>query len=164
MFPSGAQDMNLMWLLSRLRDGTPGLVVHVRHHPSSDSYAFYLTAPYPILLKAAEEVHLPKSLRSSHGGGLKEFIQSDVTLFEGSEDEEHFFTSQERQYLVLHLLQTLRATSSDSLPGVKLIDGQPISKFVNIFTFFSIYFNIFITLRMNFLKLGYSKFSKSFRE
>ncbi|XP_073999029.1 anoctamin 8 white walker isoform X2 [Rhodnius prolixus] len=126
MFPSGAQDMSLMWLLSRLRDGTPGLIVHVRHHPSSDSYAFYLTAPFSVLLKAAEEVHLPKSLRPSHGGGLKEFVQADVALFEGSELEEHFFTTQERQYLVLHLLQTLRATSADNIAGVKLIDGQPI--------------------------------------
>lgn len=80
------------------------------------------------MLKAAEEVHLPKSLRPSHGGGLKEFVQADVALFEGSELEEHFFTTQERQYLVLHLLQTLRATSADNIAGVKLIDGQPISK------------------------------------
>lgn len=48
MFPSGAQDFTLMWLLSRLRAGTPGLVVHVRHHASSDSYGFYLTAPFNV--------------------------------------------------------------------------------------------------------------------
>lgn len=48
MFPSGAQDFTLMWLLSRLRAGTPGLVVHVRHHASSDSYGFYLTAPFTV--------------------------------------------------------------------------------------------------------------------
>lgn len=33
-----------MWLLQRLRSATPGLVVHVRHHASTDSYGFYLSA------------------------------------------------------------------------------------------------------------------------
>lgn len=48
MFPPGTSDSTLMWLLSRLRAGTPGLVAHVRHHSSSDSYGFYLTAPYNV--------------------------------------------------------------------------------------------------------------------
>lgn len=48
MFPSGTSDETLMWLLGRLRAGTPGLVVHVRHHASSDSYGFYLTAPFSV--------------------------------------------------------------------------------------------------------------------
>lgn len=48
MFPSGTTDSTLMWLLSRFRAGTPGLVAHVRHHSSSDSYGFYLTAPFNV--------------------------------------------------------------------------------------------------------------------
>ncbi|XP_046621598.1 anoctamin-8 isoform X5 [Neodiprion virginianus] len=128
MFPSGARDETLMWLLGRLRAGTPGLVVHVRHHTSSDSYGFYLTAPFPVLLKAAEEVHLPKRLRQEFGGGLKEFVGTETSFFEGSDDEAGFFTTQERQSLVLHLLHTLRAGQQDlhSLPGLKLIEGQAI--------------------------------------
>jgi anoctamin-8 len=43
-FPAGASDVTLMWLLQRLRSATPGLVVHVRHHASTDSYGFYLSA------------------------------------------------------------------------------------------------------------------------
>ncbi|XP_063222140.1 anoctamin-8 [Bacillus rossius redtenbacheri] len=126
MFPPGAQDITLMWLLSRLRAGTPGLVVHVRHHASSDSYGFYLTAPFNVLLKAAEEVHLPKSLCRDVGGGLKEFVQQEKMYFEGIENEREFFSTQERQLLVLHLLQTLRAGPEDQLAGVKLIEGQAI--------------------------------------
>ncbi|XP_034940351.1 anoctamin-8 isoform X2 [Chelonus insularis] len=128
MFPSGANDETLMWLLGRLRAGTPGLVVHVRHHASSDSYGFYLTAPFPVLLKAAEEVHLPKALCQEYGGGLKEFIGSEASYFEGSDDQTNFFTTQERQSLVLHLLNTLRATQQDlsSLPGIKIVEGQAI--------------------------------------
>ncbi|CAH1392682.1 unnamed protein product [Nezara viridula] len=126
MFPNGALDTNLMWLLARLRARTPGLTVHVRHHASSDSYGFYITAPFSVLLKAAEEIHLPKSLKSEHGGGMKEFVLSDAQSFTGIDSIEHFFTSQERQYLVLHLLHTLRADSCDNIAGLKLIDGQAI--------------------------------------
>ncbi|XP_012165598.1 anoctamin-8-like isoform X9 [Bombus affinis] len=128
MFPSGASDETLMWLLGRLRAGTPGLVVHVRHHTSSDTYGFYLTAPFSVLLKAAEEVHLPKTLRQEFGGGLKEFVGSESSCFEGSDDESRFFTTQERQSLVLHLLHTLRAGPQDlhSLSGLKMVEGQAI--------------------------------------
>ncbi|XP_016840084.1 anoctamin-8 isoform X4 [Nasonia vitripennis] len=128
MFPSGSNDETLMWLLGRLRAGSPGLVVHVRHHASSDSYGFYLTAPFAVLLKAAEEVHLPKRLRQEYGGGLKEFVGSEAMCFEGSDNESLFFTTQERQSLVLHLLHTLRAGPHDlnCIPGLKLVDGQAI--------------------------------------
>lgn len=80
------------------------------------------------LLKAAEEVHLPKALRQEYGGGLKEFIGSETSCFEGSDCPTEFFTAQERQSLVLHLLHTIRAGQHDlaSLPGVKLVEGQAI--------------------------------------
>ncbi|XP_076169592.1 anoctamin 8 white walker isoform X2 [Ptiloglossa arizonensis] len=128
MFPSGTSDETLMWLLGRLRAGTPGLVVHVRHHASSDCYGFYLTAPFSVLLTAAEEVHLPKRLRQEFGGGLKEFVGSEASCFEGHDDEAQFFTTQERQSLVLHLLHTLRAGPQDlhSLPGLKMVEEQAI--------------------------------------
>lgn len=78
------------------------------------------------LMKAAEELHLPKTLKPEYGGGLKEFVQSEHECFENTDEPEHFFTTQERQWLVLHLLQTLRATTGDTLPGLKLIEGQAI--------------------------------------
>ena len=78
------------------------------------------------LLKAAEEVHLPKRLQQEYGGGLKEFVCSEAKCFEGSDKEAHFFTTQERQSLVLHLLHTLRAGPNDSLPDLKLVEGQAI--------------------------------------
>lgn len=91
------------------------------------SNGYSLFAVYS-LLKAAEEVHLPKVLREEYGGGLKEFVGSEASCFEGSDDETRFFTTQERQSLVLHLLHTLRAGPHDlpSLPGLKLVEGQAI--------------------------------------
>lgn len=81
-------------------------------------------------MKAAEELHLPKTLKPEYGGGLKEFVQSEHECFENTDEPDHFFTTQERQWLVLHLLQTLRATSGDTLPGLKLIEGQAIGMFL----------------------------------
>lgn len=82
------------------------------------------------LLKAAEEYHLPKILKDSKGGGLKEFSVQDVQCFDGSDSEELFFTTQERQWLVLRLLESIRAKKTDlaQINSLNLLEGQPISK------------------------------------
>lgn len=128
VFPSGAQDNILLWLLSKLRLSSPSLRVHVRHHVSTQSTAFYLTAPFQVLLKAAEEYHLPKAVKSACGGGLKEFSLHDYQIYEGIENEEHFFTTNERQWLILRLLESIRALPSDldAVQGIELVEGQPI--------------------------------------
>ncbi|KAB0803967.1 hypothetical protein PPYR_00937 [Photinus pyralis] len=127
VFPTGTQDSILLWLLSRLRQSS-GLTVHVRHHASTQSSAFYLTAPFTLLLKAAEDFHLPKQVLSIRGGGLKEFTVRDLHSFVNADNEETFFTSQERQWLVLRLLESIRANISDLnvVPDVTLLEGQPI--------------------------------------
>lgn len=62
------------------------------------------------------------------GGGLKEFSRQDIPCFEGSDKEQTFFTTEERQWLVLRILESIRAKPSDvnSLPGLDLLEGQPI--------------------------------------
>lgn len=80
------------------------------------------------LLKAAEEYHLPKEVKSACGGGLKEFSLHDYHIYDGIEDEEHFFTTNERQWLILRLLEGIRAMPSDldAVQGINLVEGQPI--------------------------------------
>ncbi|CAH1111241.1 unnamed protein product [Psylliodes chrysocephalus] len=126
-FPHGAKDSLLMWLLSKLRQ-SPGLTVHVRHHNSTQSSAFYITAPFVVLLRAAEEYHLPKILKEDKGGGLKEFCVQELSSYENSHDEKIFFTTEERQWLLLHILESIRAKPADLevIPGVSLIEGQAI--------------------------------------
>lgn len=46
-FPPGVKDSVLLWLLSKLKQ-SPGLTVHVRHHASTQSSAFYITAPFSV--------------------------------------------------------------------------------------------------------------------
>ncbi|XP_057653457.1 anoctamin-8 [Diorhabda carinulata] len=126
-FPTEAKDSLLLWLLSKLKQ-SPGLTVHVRHHTSTQSSAFYVTAPFVVLLRAAEEYHLPKALKEDKGGGLKEFFVQDFSSYENSDNEDHFFTTEERQWLVLHILESIRAKSTDInvIPELSLIEGQPI--------------------------------------
>lgn len=74
-------------------------------------------------MKAAQDVHLPKQIVG--GGGLREFILSEMNTFEGIEDCSNFFTMQERQSLIMYVLNTRRVQNCDWLPD--LVDGQPLS-------------------------------------
>lgn len=75
------------------------------------------------LMKAAQDVHLPKQIIG--GGGLREFILSEMDMFEGIEDHSFFFTMQERQSLILYVLNTRRVQNCDWL--TELVEGQPLS-------------------------------------
>lgn len=59
---------------------------------------------------------------------MKEFFVQEYESYEGSENEEHFFTTEERQWLVLRLLESVRAKKEDlhAIPNVSLLEGQPI--------------------------------------
>lgn len=86
-------------------------------HESTKRTAFYISAPINILFKAAEEYRLPKKLRTELGGALRDFTTRESHCFEHVKDEDGklvLFTSQERQWLVFQVLQSLRATSSDA--------------------------------------------------
>lgn len=69
------------------------------------------------LYKAAEDARLPKRLRGDLGFALKEFTKREAHCFAQSKDADGnstLFTSQERQWLVLQVLQSLRACPEDS--------------------------------------------------
>ncbi|XP_064619768.1 anoctamin-8-like isoform X2 [Lineus longissimus] len=126
-FPAKTDDHTLMWLLARLRNRTPELEVHVRHHSNTGVYGFYLTATYDNLLKGAEELELKKSLKTEYGGGMKEFEYNDRDCYQHSDEEDVFLTSQERQIIVRHMLYNLRAITGDNLNGkIRFLEGQAI--------------------------------------
>lgn len=126
MLPASTQDSTLMWLLARLRSRTPQLLVHVRHHSNSGIYGLYMTAKYESLLCGAEELGISKPVRSEYGGGMKEFVFEDQDCFEGVLEEKHFLNSQERQSIVYHMLNNLRATEGEEVEGIKFLQGEPI--------------------------------------
>ncbi|XP_023170241.2 anoctamin-8 isoform X3 [Drosophila hydei] len=134
-FPEDAPDEALRWLLARIRSQPPaglGLLVQVKAHDSSRRNAFYVSAPVNVLFKAAEEARLPKRLRPDLGGALREFTTRESHCFQqlrGDVGSTALFTSQERQWLVLQVLQGLRAGCSDidALQGrAAVAEGQSI--------------------------------------
>ncbi|KAL9924394.1 anoctamin 8 white walker isoform 3-T4 [Glossina fuscipes fuscipes] len=134
-FPEDAPDEALRWLLTRIRSQPSaglGLVVQVKAHESSRRNAFYITAPTNILFRAAEEARLPKRLRPDLGGALREFTTRESHCFQQLKSDEsstNLFTSQERQWLVLQVLQGMRASPTDveALQGRAAVDeGQSI--------------------------------------
>ena len=86
------------------------------------------------MYKAAEEARLPKRLRSDLGGTLREFTSRESHCFAQSKNQDGstaLFTSQERQWLVLQVLQSFRAGTNDltALQGKASVEeGQSISK------------------------------------
>ena len=78
------------------------------------------------LLKGAEEMGIRKPLKNQFGGGIKEFLFEDLEFFENVHDEKGFLTSEERQGIVNHMLNNLRATAGEELEKVRFIEGQPI--------------------------------------
>ncbi|CAD6997584.1 unnamed protein product, partial [Ceratitis capitata] len=134
-FPEDAPAEALRWLLARLRSQPPsglGLVVQVKAHESTRRNAFYISAPTNVLFKAAEEARLPKRLRPDLGGALREFTTRESHCFQQLRTEDGsnaLFTSQERQWLVLQVLQGLRASQTDieALQGrAAVAEGQSI--------------------------------------
>ncbi|KAK3610260.1 hypothetical protein CHS0354_022322 [Potamilus streckersoni] len=126
VFPPNTDDSVLMWLLSRLKARTPQIHVLLRHLKNTGVYVFYMTAAYEELLKGAEEIGLQKPLKSVYGGGKKEFMYDEQECFEGVEDETGFFSSQERQSIVYHMLLNLRALEGETLGKIKFLEGQSI--------------------------------------
>lgn len=85
------------------------------------------------LYQAAEEARLPKRLRIDLGGALREFTKRESHCFAQSTEDGSavLFTSQERQWLVLQVLQGLRAGESDveALQGKAHVDeGQSVGE------------------------------------
>ncbi|XP_022332682.2 anoctamin-8-like isoform X3 [Crassostrea virginica] len=125
-FPPDTDTSVLMWILDRLRSRSPSLVIHVRHHSNTKGSMFHVTATYEGLLKGAEELGIQKLLKEDLGGGMKEFTFDEQECFYNIEDENQFFSSQERQSIICHLLDNLRATKGEQLGKVKFVEGQSI--------------------------------------
>ncbi|XP_060072109.1 anoctamin-8-like isoform X2 [Ylistrum balloti] len=125
-FPRDTDTATLMWLLDRLRSRSPEVIVHVRHHSNTKEAVFHLTATYESLLRGAEDVSVCKPLKEDYGGGMKEFTFEDQDCFAGVENEEEFFTTQERQSIIHYMLNNLRAVKGEQLGKVKFLEGQPI--------------------------------------
>ncbi len=57
-----------------------------------------------------------------------QFILKVFYLNVGVEDEDHFFSTQERQSIVLHLLYAIRILENETINGIKFKIDQSLSK------------------------------------
>jgi len=57
-----------------------------------------------------------------------QFILKVCYLNVGVEDEDHFFSTQERQSIVLHLLYAIRILENETINGIKFKIDQSLSK------------------------------------
>lgn len=123
VFPKDTEDYTVMWLLSRLRARIPDIDVHVRQMAHSPVYGFYLTTSYEVFLKQAEELGLKKKLIE---GGMDEYKFEDRDKFENFDDPTRFFSSGDRQSMMLEMVNNLRAVEGDELGKIKFVEGQQI--------------------------------------
>lgn len=122
----GTRESTLNWLLARLKARLPELTVGVKNHQATNSYALYLSASYDGLIKGGEEMRLVKRTKQEYGGGLRELSHTELAIFQGVEDGGTFFSTLERQSIVLHLLHSLRATQEEAVEGTTFREGQAI--------------------------------------
>ncbi|XP_051894301.1 anoctamin-8 isoform X2 [Pristis pectinata] len=78
------------------------------------------------LLRGAEEMGLRKPVKQEFGGGTRVLCCDEDYIYENIENEIYFFTSQERQSIIRHWLDNLRAKQGESLHNIHFLEGQPI--------------------------------------
>lgn len=125
-FPDSTDDHTLLWLLNHIRLSIPELIIQIRHHKQTRMYAFFVTATYENLLRGAEEMGLQKAVKPEFGGGSRSFSCEEDYIYENIESELCFFTSQERQSIIKHWLDNLRAKQGEALHNIHFLEGQPI--------------------------------------
>ncbi|CAF0734298.1 unnamed protein product [Adineta steineri] len=118
-FPARIDDYVIIWFLEQLLQLAPDIRISIKYHFTTGVYGFYLTFTYERLLKGAHDIQLEKPIKQEFGGGYKIFIFDELEFYEGVENEDKFFTSQERQSIVRHLLFSIRIIHKHEINGIK---------------------------------------------
>ncbi|XP_029378967.1 anoctamin-10 [Echeneis naucrates] len=95
------------------KDGGAALLAHPGEDASGD--IIMVSAPRCTLLRAAEELGLCKAY---HTGDMEAFSYNDRDNFKDSDNMEAFLTLAERQHIVKHELDGLRAQRDVRIPGL----------------------------------------------
>ncbi|XP_056598797.1 anoctamin-8 isoform X1 [Triplophysa dalaica] len=125
-FPDTTDDHTLLWLLNQIRLGIPHIRIQIRQHKHSKNFAFFITSTFENLLRGAEQMGMQKAVKPRYGGGTRRFSCEEDDIYENIESELCFFTSLERQSIIKHWLDNLRAKQGQALHNIHFLDGQPI--------------------------------------
>jgi anoctamin-8 len=104
---------------------------------------FNLYIVFDRLLKGAHDLQLEKPIKQEFGGGYKIFLYDELDFYEGRieirvfilmiwiilgvQEEETFFTTQERQSIVRYLLYSIRVVQKQEINGIKFKVDQSLS-------------------------------------
>lgn len=79
------------------------------------------------LLRGAEDLQLRKSIKPIYGGGQKEFIFDEQEFYDNIEEEDKFFTTQEKQSIIYDILNQIKVNADGEeviLHGRKVASGR----------------------------------------
>ncbi|CAF3930436.1 unnamed protein product [Rotaria sp. Silwood2] len=118
-FPARIDDHVIIWFLEKFIQLQPDIRISIKYHFTTGVYGFYLTFIYERILKGADTLQLEKPIKQEFGGGYRIFLFDELEFYEGVEDEENFFSTQERQSIVFHLLYSIRIIENEIINGIK---------------------------------------------
>ncbi|UJR15035.1 hypothetical protein I4U23_002008 [Adineta vaga] len=118
-FPARIDDNVIVWYLEKFLQLEPDIRISIKYHFTTGVYGFYLTFTYERILKGADALQLEKPIKQEFGGGYQIFLFDELELYQGVENEDQFFSTQERQSIVLHLLYSMRMNENQILNGTK---------------------------------------------
>ncbi|XP_014286688.1 anoctamin-10 isoform X2 [Halyomorpha halys] len=119
------------WLVEKITKEKKkgGAELLVRCHPSGDgsNLTIHVSAQNRALLGLAEDLEVRK--RDKHGN-LREFTMDELSEFTDVEEMDEFLTTSEKQTIVRHEIENIRALSNESsivgYPNYPLYEGQSI--------------------------------------
>ncbi|XP_067931907.1 anoctamin-8-like [Watersipora subatra] len=125
-FPKNASTNTIDWLAGAITKSANGLVINICKHERTGLTNMLVSCSFQGLLKGAEEILLKKKLKDKHGGQLRDFFVEDSKMYEDVDRPSLFFTSQERQQVILHLINNIRLNHTDTIEGHVMLEGQAI--------------------------------------
>lgn len=132
-FSSKAKPAAIEWMIAKIQTkrsaGGAELDVRTAVLHFKQETILYVGGSTEKLLQAADMMDMQKLYKD---GYYREFDLKDVSNFEGSEDVDNLLTKAEKQKVILHELEVIRATENDpNIPGyenIKLYAGKSIVK------------------------------------
>ena len=119
-FPHDAKETTVLWFREKL-ESIPGIILTSK--PLSTSVnrsksmklarktcqAFYVKGTYECYLRGLEYMKIKKPLKDEYGGGDKSFVSKELECYKDIGNLDTFLTSQERQGVLIFVINRLRA-------------------------------------------------------
>ena len=119
-FPHDAKETTVLWFREKL-ESIPGIILPSK--PLSTSVnrsksmklarktcqAFYVKGTYECFLRGLEHMKIKKTLKDEYGGGDKSFVFKELVCYKDIGNLDTFLTSQERQGVLIFVINRLRA-------------------------------------------------------